>query len=150
MLSRIPCWYGYTPVRIVACDGSVRTVEACANVKRAPCAASRSRFGVAAGPPYELSASARSVSIVTSRTFSSGVAGSTKAGPRHHHQTPETNAAMTTTAPPIATRRGVDRRGGAAGVRERVAAGERAIVRPAQYTKRCAGTGWIQPARRIG
>src|SRR5579864_8812067 len=136
MLSRIPCWYGYTPVRIVACDGSVRTVEACANVKRAPCAASRSRFGVAAGPPYELSASARSVSIVTSRTFASGVAGRTKAWSRHHHQTPAPIAATTTIALAIVIGRGVDRCGGALGVRERFAAGGRAIVRPAQYIRR--------------
>src|SRR5579864_7562113 len=147
MLSRIPCWYGYTPVRIVACDGSVRTVEACANVKRAPCAASRSRFGVAAGPPYELSASARSVSIVTSRTFASGVAGRTKAWSRHHHQTPAPIAAMTTTLP-IVIRRGGGRRGGAAGVRERFAAGGRAIGQPAQYIKRRAGVEPTAPAAR--
>ena len=35
------------------CDGSVTTACACANVKRAPPAASRSRFGVCARPPYD-------------------------------------------------------------------------------------------------
>src|SRR5262245_53556827 len=53
-----------------ACDGSVTTVDACAVVKRAPAPASRSSHGVATWRlPYEPSASARSVSMVMSRTF---------------------------------------------------------------------------------
>ena len=69
------------------CDGSVTTVCACAKVKRAPWLASRSRFGVCAGPPYADSASARSVSIVTSRTFCAASGCSANAGvrPRQVH-----------------------------------------------------------------
>src|SRR6516225_8582689 len=50
-------------------DGSVSTVCACAKSNRTPSAASLSSAGVRAGPPDPLSASARSVSIVTSNTF---------------------------------------------------------------------------------
>ena len=46
----MPCSYGSRPVRMLVCEGSVVTACACANVKRAPCAASRSRFGVLRRP----------------------------------------------------------------------------------------------------
>src|SRR5215207_6637910 len=67
---------------MVVCEGSVTTACACANVKRAPPAARRSRFGVLAGPPYDDNASARSVSMVTSRTFWSWSAAIAKEGER--------------------------------------------------------------------
>ena len=47
-------------------------------------AASASRLGVAALPPYTPSASARSVSIVTSRTLRSLVRVTVKESARHH------------------------------------------------------------------
>src|SRR5437762_1826632 len=56
---------------MLACETSVTTAGACAKVKRAPCAARPSRFGVAARPPYDPSASARSVSMVTRRMLRS-------------------------------------------------------------------------------
>ena len=56
---------------MLACEVSVTTAWACAKSKRAPWAASRSRFGVTARPPYEPSASARSVSMVTRRMLRS-------------------------------------------------------------------------------
>src|SRR4051812_36365912 len=54
---------------MLACEGSVTTVWAWAKVNRTPRAARPSTFGVRAGPPSQPRASARSVSIVTSRTF---------------------------------------------------------------------------------
>src|SRR4051812_20002246 len=69
---------------MLACDTSVTTACACAKVKRAPCDASASRFGVAALPPYDPSASARSVSIVTSRILRSGFGATVNALPPLH------------------------------------------------------------------
>src|SRR3954451_4229757 len=60
---------------MLACEGRVVTLWACAAVKRAPRAANSSSRGVAAAAwPYDPSASARSVSIVISRTFLGEVA----------------------------------------------------------------------------
>src|ERR1043166_6597890 len=56
---------------MLACDGSVTTAWACANVNRMPRAASASMVGVRAGPPAAPIASARNVSIVIMRTFRS-------------------------------------------------------------------------------
>ena len=61
---------GRRPERMLACDASVVTLCACASEKRTPAPASRSIHGVAASAlPYAPSASARSVSTVTSRTL---------------------------------------------------------------------------------
>ena len=68
-MSRNPCWNGYWPVRMLACDGSVTTAWAWAKSNRTPSLARRSRAGVRARPPYAPRASARSVSMVTSRMF---------------------------------------------------------------------------------
>src|SRR5689334_11864398 len=58
---------------MVACDGRVTTVDACAAVNRTPPAASRSIHGVVAVLlPYAPTASARSVSTVMRRTFCAG------------------------------------------------------------------------------
>src|SRR5262252_10456898 len=85
VLSRTPCSYGYRPERIDECETSVTTACACANSKRAPRAASRSRLGVETRPPLAPSASARQVSIVTSKTFRSGLTLRTNVGGRSHH-----------------------------------------------------------------
>ncbi len=85
------------------CDGSVTTACACANVNRAPWAASRSRRGVAARPPYDPSASARSVSIVTIRTFWSAFGTIANALPRGHQMAAATTAHAST--PPAKRRR---------------------------------------------
>src|SRR5690349_2353322 len=52
-------------------DVRVTTACAWANVNRTPAAASRSRLGVIARPPYDPSASARSVSIEIKSTLRS-------------------------------------------------------------------------------
>src|SRR6266567_3929386 len=58
---------------MLACDGRVTTVWACARSNRIPSAARRSIHGVAARAlPYAPNASARSVSIVIRRTLSEG------------------------------------------------------------------------------
>src|SRR5262245_46771056 len=72
---------------MLACDTSVTTAWACANVNRAPCAASPSRLGVGARPPYDPSASARSVSIVTRRTLRSVFGASENERPPLHEST---------------------------------------------------------------
>src|SRR5262245_45820166 len=81
---------------MLACDGSVTTVCACARSKRTPPAASRSIHGVdARGLPYEPSASARSVSIVMSRMLRPGSRRDGAAG-RRQYQRPATSATATT------------------------------------------------------
>src|SRR5258708_16771968 len=92
------------------CDGSVTTVCEWAKVNRAPWLASRSRFGVCAGPPYADSASARSVSIVTSRTFWSADGSRTKP-PARDRQT-YIAAIGTSNKAVTASQRAVDRRRG--------------------------------------
>src|SRR5437899_12967031 len=86
---------------MLACDGNVTTAWAWANEKRTPAAAIASMLGVRAGPPYELRASARSVSIVTRRTFCSVSAArmSPRTVPRAaQYSTPTTPAARATVA----------------------------------------------------
>src|SRR5207302_6491033 len=63
---------GYRPDRMLACDGSVTTLCACAREKRTPRSARRSIHGVdTLALPYAPSASALSVSIVIRRTLRS-------------------------------------------------------------------------------
>src|SRR5215471_16326239 len=77
---------------MLACDTSVTTACACAKVNRAPRDASASRLGVGARPPYEPSASARSVSIVTSRMLRSAFGWTVKVrAPPHDSATAATS-----------------------------------------------------------
>src|SRR6187401_677393 len=69
---------------MLACEVSVTTAWACAKSKRAPWAANRSGFGVDARPPYEPSASARSVSMVTRRMLRSVFGETENADPPLH------------------------------------------------------------------
>src|SRR5580765_4441350 len=100
------------------CDGSVTTAWACASEKRTPAAAIASMLGVRAGPPYELRASPRSVSIVTRRTFCCGSTPRTSPPARPcvpQYSAPATPVVRTTVATAMRRRRfaGGDQTGGA-------------------------------------
>src|SRR5580765_8906497 len=100
---------------MLACDGSVTTAWAWANEKRTPAAAIASMLGVRAGPPYELRASPRSVSIVTRSTFCSGFAA--RMSPRTVARVPQYTAPTTPAAKRTdasARRRRLDASGGEA------------------------------------
>src|SRR6185503_15902942 len=74
---------------MLACETSVTTACACAKSKRAPCDARASRFGVEARPPYAPSASARRVSMVTSRMLRSALGATENSLPPLHEPAAE-------------------------------------------------------------
>jgi hypothetical protein len=115
---------------MLACDGSVVTAWACADSNRSPIAASRSMLGVLALPPYAPTASARNVSIVMRRTFSSSRRSNTGTPALEKYRratTPSRTSTRTAPAPAMTARRrelrgGSGREAGVAGPVLRTAA----------------------------